>query len=221
MLGGDFLAFVEGQQRTGVVRAVAGVGLLTGVEELVLLMGEGLIACGFRSIKEEKGGRRVRYSSEESAGVHCEQQHQHQCAVDSRGRVHAGPSFRARGRVKWTVVPLPKSLSTQIRPPCASTTFLASASPRPLPAKVFFAYARPWYKRSKICGKSSGRIPGPVSATDTWITPALTSGCRRSFTVAPSGLNLRAFENRLSRTCSIRAPSADTHTRSDGASVRI
>src|SRR5438128_10846777 len=144
LLGGDFLAFVEGQQRTGVVRTVAGVGLLTGVEELVLFVGEGLIARGFRSIEEEKGGRRVRTTPQECAGVHGEQQHQHQSAEDSPGRVHARPSFRARGKVKWNVVPLPKSLSTQIRPPCASTTFLASASPRPLPAKVFFACARPW-----------------------------------------------------------------------------
>src|SRR5438309_6856367 len=52
-------------------------------------------------------------------------------------------------------------------------------------------------------------------------TPALTSRCRRMFTVAPSWLNLRALESRLSRTCSIRAPSAGTHTRPDGASVRI
>jgi len=37
------------------------------------------------------------------------------------------------GTVKWKALPLPGSLSTQIRPLCASTIPLAMESPRPTP----------------------------------------------------------------------------------------
>src|SRR5439155_26792556 len=149
MFGGDRLAFVEGEQRSDEVRAVAGAGVHAGAEQLVLLAGEGLIVRDLPIIECEEGRRReegrrgVGTVVLQSAGVHGERQRQQQPTGDSHGQIHAGPPLRARGSVKWTVVPLPRSLSTQICPPCASTTFLASASPRPLPARVFFDYGRP------------------------------------------------------------------------------
>src|SRR5262245_494035 len=53
------------------------------------------------------------------------------------------PGFVNR-RIKRTVVPFFSSLSIQIRPPWASTTFLANASPRPLPRIECLAFVRPW-----------------------------------------------------------------------------
>src|SRR5690349_17753910 len=43
-------------------------------------------------------------------------------------RVSTGP-----GKVKKTVVPSPSTESSQISPPCRSTTFLVIASPTPVP----------------------------------------------------------------------------------------
>jgi len=43
-------------------------------------------------------------------------------------------SVGASGRVKVKVLPLPSSLSTQMRPPCASTTLRVMASPSPVPS---------------------------------------------------------------------------------------
>lgn len=60
------------------------------------------------------------------------------------------------GIVKQTVVPLPTLLSTQIRPPCASTIALQMASPRPTPS---WGLARLWLNFSKTYGTWSREIP--------------------------------------------------------------
>jgi predicted TIM-barrel fold metal-dependent hydrolase len=51
-----------------------------------------------------------------------------------RGQGEGGPHFT--GSVKVNVEPRPSSLSTQSRPPCSSTNFLARASPRPVPSRL-------------------------------------------------------------------------------------
>lgn len=43
--------------------------------------------------------------------------------------------FSARGTVNQKVVPAPSVLTTQMRPPCASTMWRAMASPRPVPLR--------------------------------------------------------------------------------------
>src|SRR6516164_4471065 len=43
-----------------------------------------------------------------------------------------GATGGRQGIVNLKVLPLPNSLSTQIRPPCASTTILQKVSPRPV-----------------------------------------------------------------------------------------
>src|SRR5438132_14207524 len=48
------------------------------------------------------------------------------------------------GSLKLNVEPLPASLSTQMRPPCSSTNFLASVSPRPVPSCLREALAPTW-----------------------------------------------------------------------------
>jgi len=50
--------------------------------------------------------------------------------------VHGQPSSGTRGRAKEKVEPLPSVDSSQIRPPCCSTTCRAIARPRPVPPGV-------------------------------------------------------------------------------------
>src|SRR5439155_14979698 len=45
-------------------------------------------------------------------------------------------SARRSGKANVKVLPTPSSLSTQIRPPCSSTSFLVSASPSPVPSAL-------------------------------------------------------------------------------------
>src|SRR5436309_8591402 len=51
------------------------------------------------------------------------------------------------GSVNANVLPLPGSLSTQMRPPCNSTSRLDSASPRPVPSR--------WWAPASVCWNSS------------------------------------------------------------------
>src|SRR5439155_15451772 len=51
------------------------------------------------------------------------------------------------GSVNANVLPLPGSLSTQMRPPCNSTSRLDSASPRPVPSR--------WWAPVSVCWNSS------------------------------------------------------------------
>src|SRR5216683_2935085 len=104
-----------------------------------------------------------------------------------------------RGNVKVNVDPVPSLLSTQIRPPCSSTNFLASVSPRPVPS-CFLASSLPtWRNSSKMAAWSSGAIPIPVSVTATSTAPSLRLAFRLIW--PPSGVNLTALERRLSKTC--------------------
>src|SRR4029077_598633 len=68
------------------------------------------------------------------------------------------------GSVNTKVLPLPSSLSTQMRPPCSSTNRFESASPRPVPSRCSMPVSVCW-NSSKIRLWSSGARPGPVSAT--------------------------------------------------------
>ena len=43
------------------------------------------------------------------------------------------------GSVNTKVLPFPRSLSTQIRPPCSSTRRFDSANPRPVPSRLLLA----------------------------------------------------------------------------------
>ena len=59
--------------------------------------------------------------------------------------------------------PCPAWTSTQMRPPCISTIFLAIANPSPVPPLVFVLELSIWWNSSKIRSRSSGGMPGPVS----------------------------------------------------------
>ena len=77
---------------------------------------------------------------------------------------------RLAGSVNTNVLPLPSSLSTQIRPPCSSTSRFDSARPRPVPSRCS-APASVCWNSSKMRSWSSGAMPGPVSATETRTSP--------------------------------------------------
>jgi hypothetical protein len=67
--------------------------------------------------------------------LHHGQQHPAALARGGRG-VLEGEEYQATGSVKRAVVPRPSSLSSQRRPPWASTSARAMAKPRPLPPWV-------------------------------------------------------------------------------------
>ena len=73
-------------------------------------------------------------------------------------RLKLEPDAMVRGSPK--LVPLPSSLSTLMRPPCASTIPLTIANPSPMPRR---SPESPCQKRSNKCGIPSAGIPGPVS----------------------------------------------------------
>src|SRR5215203_598702 len=75
-----------------------------------------------------------------------------------------------RGIVNAKVLPAPAWLSTQMRPPCSSTSRRDSASPRPVPSGRGPSCSACW-NSSKIRSWSSGAMPGPSSLTATVMTP--------------------------------------------------
>ena len=57
---------------------------------------------------------------------------------------------RPKRAVKWNVLPLPTSLSTQMRPPISSTSCGEMARPRPVPPNRRVVELSAWLKASKI-----------------------------------------------------------------------
>ena len=73
------------------------------------------------------------------------------------------------GITKENVVPLFNSLSTQINPWCASINCLAIGRPKPVPPFLRFReFSICWNWSNTFC-VSSGAIPIPLSATETFI----------------------------------------------------
>src|SRR5690348_4633678 len=69
---------------------------------------------------------------------------QRQCQSTCRRQIHPGAPGLVSRRINRTVVPFLISLSIQILPPCASTTFLARAKPSPLPGTECRDFVLPW-----------------------------------------------------------------------------
>ena len=95
------------------------------------------------------------------------------------------------------------------RPPMRSHRCWDSASPTPVPSIPDCSSPRR-SKGTKTRSKSSGRIPGPVSATASRSRPddAVARTC--TSTRPPGWLYFTALDNRLSRTCMRRWRSAAT-----------
>src|SRR5690625_1472846 len=88
-------------------------------------------------------------------------------------RPDANSSSYSLGKLRETrkVAPFPTSLSTQIRPPRASTIHFEIAMPTPPPP---LAVASPSQSRSKQQGISSAALPGPSAVTEQTSPPAVT-----------------------------------------------
>jgi hypothetical protein len=123
------------------------------------------------------------------------------------------------GSEKENVVPFPCVLSTQMRPPCASTMPRAIASPSPVP---FRSVRRACQNRSKTRGRCSGGMPGPASVTESHTSSPWTLA--RTVTGEPSGACFTALSSRFPSACTRRgrsresagsAPSGSTVTTSD------
>src|SRR5262245_35108164 len=88
--------------------------------------------------------------------------------LDDENAFHQAARLAASARTGSSmrkVEPWPGLDSTQMRPPCISTIFLAMASPSPVPPLVLVFESSIWWNSSKILSFSSGGMPGPVSLT--------------------------------------------------------
>src|SRR5437588_3047630 len=122
-----------------------------------------------------------------------------------------------RGKVTRKCPPL-VSLTTLIRPPCASTNSRAMARPRPVPSMRPLAFARPRKNESKIDSRSSRGTPGPVSITSTMASRAAARVS--TLMVPPLGVNFTALPSRLSMIERSFSGSASTLTLSRSSSRR-
>src|SRR5215813_4753801 len=111
------------------------------------------------------------------------------------------------GNLTIKVVPLPTSLFASILPPCESTIHLTIDRPSPKPAAVRSAVLAERRKNlSKMCGRSSGGMPRPVSVT---VTIATFSSIFNPRVILPRrSVYLIALSSRLSSSCLIRNTSA-------------
>ncbi len=73
------------------------------------------------------------------------------------------PLSTPKGTVKWKILPLPSSLSAQIRPPMSSTSLLLIESPRPVPPYLRVVDASTWVKLLNRVLIFSRGMPIPVS----------------------------------------------------------
>ena len=96
----------------------------------------------------------------------------------------AVPSTRAAGMprrtVKWNVLPLPSTLSADIRPPIIPTSRDEIARPSPVPPYLRVVELSTWEKAWKIFARDSLGMPTPVSRTEKWRTTSLSPRARRS-----------------------------------------
>ncbi len=102
------------------------------------------------------------------------------------------------------VEPRPGADSTQMRPACSSMILREIARPRPVPPLVRVVEPSSCRNSSNTRSRSSGAIPGPVSATATSNAPLAAATLTAT---SPSSVNLIALPTRLSSTCVIRRSS--------------
>src|SRR6266536_623175 len=127
-------------------------------------------------------------------------------AQATRARVATSRSCSTpSGSSTRTVVPALSTLSSAIRPRCRSTIAFVIASPRPVPGIACSVALELRKKRSKSCACSCEGIPSPVSSTSSTACPF--AAVSRTSTLPPFGVNLSAFEMRLSSTWASRARS--------------
>ena len=105
-----------------------------------------------------------------------------------------------RGKTSTNAEPAPTLLVASMVPPWASAIWRAMERPRPAPSSARAASAL--WKRSKIKGNSSSRIPTPLSETSSStrsprpLTPTVT--------LPPSGVYLTALSSNMEATWRIR-----------------
>ena len=120
------------------------------------------------------------------------------------------------GSENENVLPVPSSLSTQMRPPWCSTISLQIGRPRPVPFGLSVSVSPTCLKRSNTLGWSAAAMPMPVSVTLTTSSPPRRTA--RQVT-EPASVNLTAFEIRLMTTWISRSRSPVTSGRSAATSL--
>ena len=126
----------------------------------------------------------------------------------------AAPSAASpTGTVTMNLLPWPGALSSEIAPPSSFTRRSTIDSPSPKPSTPCAERSRT--NSAKICSRSSGPIPRPVSRTEKTSCP---SERRARSVTTPSSVNFKALESRLSAICRIRKASPATSRSVPGAS---
>src|SRR5437773_7133576 len=134
--------------------------------------------------------------------------------VEHPQAAHAPPPSACKGTVKKKVDPLPSSLSTQIRPPCISTSRFVMLSPRPVPPNSRVIAASTWRNSANTFSTSSLGMPMPVSLTRY---TSQSPSSRTSISTRPWRVNLSALPARFMRHCVRRRPSPRAGGMSAGA----
>src|SRR5262245_11310493 len=124
------------------------------------------------------------------------------------GTVSLSGSWGLVGIRNQKTLPCRSSLSTPIRPPCCSTIALQMARPSPDPPLRRASEDSTCRKRSKIASRKEDGMPRPRSATFTSTQPLPVEAEMR--TAPARGENFTALETRLTRTWTMRSPSAQT-----------
>ena len=149
----------------------------------------------------------------------------HQDAPGRRRRALSAGGLRlARARFEHAGQPHDE-LATLVRtcavradvPPCIWTSALTRARPMPSPVYPRLSGRSICTNMSKTRGRSSGRIPMPLSATTTRTSRLSARAVNRSR--PPPGVYFAALLSRFEKTCESRARSASTSTDSSGSST--
>ena len=164
-------------------------------------------ACSAASSTARLAGRRLERAVPGRLQDVAEQLHARLVVLDDEDLLAGHGYAGLAGSVNTNVLPLPSSLSTQIRPPWSSTSRFESARPSPVPSRCATP-ASPCWNSSKIRSRSSRRDAGAgIGHRD----PHLAVDLRRAHVDAPpAGVNFTAFESRLKITCRIRRSSPST-----------
>src|SRR5712691_10142605 len=160
---------------------------------LAVIRGDDLVTVRAEELGDHAHERRLVVNDEDDA---------------QRAGVAEGATVRARGMLNANTAPAPGGSSTQMSPPCPSTTRRDAKSPMPDPGASSCAAPRAY--GSKMRTRSGGGTPGPSSCTRT-IARSSARSMRTAMRV-PDGAYFVALCTSPATTSAVRRLSPRTKT---------
>ena len=116
------------------------------------------------------------------------------------------PAQISSGTANANTLPLPTTLSTQMRPAISWIRRFEIVRPRPVPPNLRVVDESAWVKLSKIRPSLSPGMPMPVSETVNRrpVGTATSSSSATCSDTSPASVNLIALPSRLCSTCNSR-----------------